>query len=61
MMYQYLSQMPPKALGTRPLDSVSLVQSLEQPLMPSGAPIESQPSRKLLPKTGYFYRRFSFM
>jgi len=36
MMYQYLSQMPPKALDTRSLDSVSLLQSLEQPLMPSG-------------------------
>jgi hypothetical protein len=36
MMYQYLSQMPPKALGTRSLDSASLMQSLEQPPMPLG-------------------------
>lgn len=36
MMYQYLSQMPSKALGTRPLDSVFLMQSLEQPPMPLG-------------------------
>lgn len=38
MMDQYLSQMPPKALGTRPLDSVSFVQSFEHPLMPLGVP-----------------------
>lgn len=60
MIYQYLSPMPLKALVTRPLDSVSLIQSFEHPLMPLGVPdiaslIKTLSLRLVMPARKLFY------
>lgn len=45
MMYQYPSQMPHKALSTRPLCSVESYRSWSQSLMPQGVASSGQPLR----------------